>query len=439
MTIIYPENRKEVSDRISTDVQNELPEINPSLRNSIFRSLIIGMAGRLFDIYEQQRAAQVELFPDTATEITFIRRWGLFKGLDVNASSQSLGPITATGTIGSIIPEGATFQTVDNLEYTAVNQDYTIQFVLLTCGITRVLNLATAQFSVSHNFASGMTVTFAGADQTEYNGDKVIIVVDNVTVTYQVTGNPATPATGALTGSADLARVTIQSVDTGIIQNLDSGTKVSLKNPISGVDTDAFVQHDGIIGGTDEETAVEYRTRVLDKYANPISNFNDSDIEFTLKKINGITKVWTFDASPIPGKIRTYFIRGNDANIFPDANEVDAAKNEMLKIKTAPMQDEDVIVSSPTPVTVDFVFTALTPNSQSMQAAIKESLKQMFIDDTEVEINLSQDQYRSVIQNTLNPSTGEQVTSFALSQPVGAIAINEGELAAKGNITFNIT
>lgn len=440
MSIIYPENRKEVSDRMGTDAQNELPNLTPLLRNSVIRSLIIAFAGRIFDLYEQQQLAQLELFPDTATELDFQRRWGLLKGVDINAASPSIGFITATGTPGVIIPEGTLYSVASDQDYETLNQDYEIQSVNLRVeSLTRSGSVATAEFTVDHKFASGIPVTFSGANEAEYNvTDAIVTAVDERKVTYEITGTPATPATGVINGSSDIASIEVQSVGTGIIQNQDSGAELTIKNPIASLDDTAFVQFTNLIGGEDEQTSDEYRAEYLGVWRNPISNFNDSDIERTLMFINGITKVWTFDAMPQAGQCEIYFIRGNDTPIFPSVAEVNQAKDALLKIKTAPMRDEDVIVSSPTAVTVPFNFTALIPNSQEMHSAIKESLKQLFLDDTNVSVPMTSKQYNSAIIRTRNPLTGEFVTDFTLSTPIGDIPISHGELPDLGDVTFSI-
>lgn len=67
--------------------------------------------------------------------------------------------------------------------------------------ITRVGDIATATTATDHDLTEGYhpTVNIEGADQTEYNGDKVLLEVKNRrTFTFTVTGSPATPATGAL-------------------------------------------------------------------------------------------------------------------------------------------------------------------------------------------------------------------------------------------------
>lgn len=66
--------------------------------------------------------------------------------------------------------------------------------------ITRSGTTATATVATEpHGFVTGQTVTIVGANQTEYNGAKVITVTSPTTFTFTVTvtsGGPATPSTG---------------------------------------------------------------------------------------------------------------------------------------------------------------------------------------------------------------------------------------------------
>ena len=103
MALEFPANRKEVADRMATDTQNELPALTPQIRNSFSHALIIGVAGRLFDIYKQLQALESQLFLFTATEFTFIERWGLQRGVFIKDAARATGLITVTGTEGSII------------------------------------------------------------------------------------------------------------------------------------------------------------------------------------------------------------------------------------------------------------------------------------------------------------------------------------------------
>jgi hypothetical protein len=63
--------------------------------------------------------------------------------------------------------------------------------------ITRTGTTATVTTSAAHRFKVGDKVAISGATQSEYNGVFTITGVTPTTFTYEVTGSPASPATGA--------------------------------------------------------------------------------------------------------------------------------------------------------------------------------------------------------------------------------------------------
>ncbi|WZO98179.1 hypothetical protein EP7_005235 [Isosphaeraceae bacterium EP7] len=60
--------------------------------------------------------------------------------------------------------------------------------------ITRSGNIATAT-AIGHNVSFGVAMRIAGADQAEYNGDHIVLSTTSTTITFEVAGTPATPAT----------------------------------------------------------------------------------------------------------------------------------------------------------------------------------------------------------------------------------------------------
>lgn len=68
---------------------------------------------------------------------------------------------------------------------------------MLAASITRSGTTATVA-AVGHPFETGQTVIVGGADQTPYNGAKVITVTGPDAFTFEVTGSPVTPATGTI-------------------------------------------------------------------------------------------------------------------------------------------------------------------------------------------------------------------------------------------------
>ena len=67
--------------------------------------------------------------------------------------------------------------------------------------ITRSGTTATVALN-AHGYSVGARVIIAGASQAAYNGTKTILSVATNSFTYEVTGSPATPATGTITAVA---------------------------------------------------------------------------------------------------------------------------------------------------------------------------------------------------------------------------------------------
>lgn len=66
-------------------------------------------------------------------------------------------------------------------------------------GITRSGSIATVGLPSGHGYEAGRILRLGGANQAEYNGDKLLISTTAVSATFAVTGSPVTPATGVFT------------------------------------------------------------------------------------------------------------------------------------------------------------------------------------------------------------------------------------------------
>jgi uncharacterized phage protein gp47/JayE len=302
--------------------------------------------------------------------------------------------------------------------------------------LTQVSGTATATTSSDHNLASNISVTIAGANETEYNGTFTILVTGSDTFTYSVDAGAASPATGTITATFNTASIEVTSDDFGQDANVDAGTAVTLSSPIAGVNDTAYVQYDGLTGGTDSETDSDFRNRYIERWQNPVTLFNDAAIETKAKEISGVTRVWIEDATPALGQVTIYFVRDNDTPIIPSAGEITEVKNNILTIKPALPADSDIIVSAPTAVTVNFTFTAISPDTTTMRTSIESNLTQLFAEDTEIGVDLLESRYLGAIINTIDTTTGQKLDTFSLSTPSGDISISSGQLAVLGTITF---
>jgi uncharacterized phage protein gp47/JayE len=431
-----PRNRKEIESRMKTDTQSQLFNTNPFLRASFLGSQIVGYAGANYDSYVFGQEVFSELFPTTATG-DFITMWGNgFYGIPRNPASQSQGFITVTGTPGSTIFDGTVLSTQDSRQYeTLLTTDISAN-VLNVSTLTRTGSVATITTSSEHNLASGVSVTMAGADQAEYNITAVINVISSNQFTYTVAGTPVSPATGTITVSVDSASLEVRSLEFGQNENLAQGTELTFTTPIAGVDDSSFVQFGEVGGGTDIESDEEYRARFLFNIQNPIALFNVAAITAEARKVPGVTRVFVFETTPLKGQVTIYFMRDNDTNPIPSGSEVQAVKNKVLTIKPANTADEDVIVSAPTPVVVNFSFASITPDSTTMRSAISANLAEFFAENTSVGVDILRAEYESVIISTVDPETGLKVQNFSLIFPTTDVIIVGGEIGVLGTVTY---
>lgn len=305
MSLNFPSNRKEVTDRIKSDVQSQLPQSNPYLRNSFLQALIFGLGGRCFNVYKTIQGVLLQIFWDTCTG-EYLKKWASFFGITQNLASTSSGFITLSGTVAAAIPSGTVLQSADGLQYETQTSVAIAAISKTISSLTQVGGVATAVTSTAHNFAPNQTVVIAGAAETDYNGSVVITsIIDEFTFTYSVDAGTATPATGTITASADMASVEVESIDTGSTVNQDAGATLTLVTPIAGVSDNAFVQVDGIQGGADDEDDISLRDRFLFRVKNPVSLFNNNAIINKAREITGVTRVWVQNVDSVLKEITT--------------------------------------------------------------------------------------------------------------------------------------
>ncbi len=296
MPIDIPNSASEVGNRSATDVQRELPESNPRLKNSWLFALITSYANRIFDFYLQLKEAIKQSLPDTATG-TFLERYAAIWGVQRTAATQSTGNVVSTGTVAAIIPSGTVF-TISVGNYTSTSSATISDQSIIVSGIARSGQTASTTTASDHGLANNVPVTITGADQTEYNVTNIAITVTGLnTFEYQVVGSPVTPATGTILSAFISASVPVQSVNfsdttNGIFVNLDAGEGLTLQSPLVGVDDNLTVDFGEIGGGTDQEADTNLRINFLERIQDPVAHFNASDIRIKAKEVAGVTRVF---------------------------------------------------------------------------------------------------------------------------------------------------
>ena len=442
MPIDFP-TYETIINRIRADLAANLPGVDPTIFGSFVRAFADSLGGRAFDINVLQEQLLNEFFPQTASG-EFLELWAGYEDITRNPATPSVGSITVTGTSGSIISLNTQYRaTSGKLYYTTSALTLSAQSIGIS-SLTRSGSTVTGTTASDHGFATGIEVTIAGAVETDYNGTYEITVTDTDEFEYTITGTPTTPATGTITVSFDGGTVEIESVDAEeedpddpeLTVNLDSGAQLSIVTPIAGVDANAFVQYLGVTGGTPVESDDDLRERVFQSRANPVANFNVTAIEKQARSVAGVTRVKVKRITPAIGQVTVLFVRDGDDNIIPDAGEVADVETAVLDILQASSDTSDVFVTAPTPVTTNYTFTAISPDTPTMRTAIENNLIAFYEDEVDFEEDITEDKYRGAIINTIDPDTGDTLASFTLSGPSGDITITTDEIGVLGVVTF---
>lgn len=436
MSLELPKTAAEVDNRAKVDVQRELVGSNPFLKNSFLGSIVTAFSNRIFDFYFALRQAELEARPDTA-ELT-IEDWSAIWDILRNPATISNGRVAFGGNVAGSIPINAFSVSSDGRIYKSITSGIITAQILSVVSITRIGNIATLTTTNDHLIGSNILITVAGAVETEYNVSAAqATVTGNKTLEYTVTGTPSTPATGTITLAFDSVSIVVESSEFGTSQNIAAGSVLTLQSPITDVDDNNNVDSDGIDGGTDQETIENLQDRNVERIQNPIAHFNVDEIISVAKSIAGVTRVFVEEITPNVGQVTVLFMRDNDPSTsIPDAAEVAEVKAVLDLIRPANTDTLDLIVVAPTPVTTNFVFSAILPNTSTMKTAITNSLIQFFDERTEPGVSVVEEAYNAAIFNTVDTVTGEELISFTLTSPSSDIIIASNEIATLGTVTF---
>ena len=413
--------------------------IDPNIRNSIALSFVKSMSAGFDENNDLIKEVLKQLFPQTATD-EYLELWASWFGITRKDPVKAEGYAVFTGIATTSIPNATAIQKADGTQYeTQATATISAQTIGLS-SLTRSGSTATATTLSDHNLATGVSVTISGASQSEYNITAVISVISNTQFTYTVSGSPATPATGTINASFTTAYVAIKAIDYGSNGNSSSGSQLSLVSPIVNVDNTCYISYDGLTLGLDTETDELLRARLKERCSNFTTPFTKAGLPVFIKEKNaGVTRVWIQDATPSAGYVTAYFARDNDSNIIPTASQANAVKDTIIDpetgIKPANTPDSYVIVSAPTPITINITFSALSPNTVAMKTAISQALTDYF---KSASINVGGDITLNELNALIYSVIDEEGNSptFTLSLPSSNTAISDTQLAILGTITY---
>lgn len=229
----------------------------------------------------------------------------------------------------------------------------------------------------------------------------------------------ATVTSGAATAS-------VLALEAGSAGNADAGTALTLVFPIAGVNSSATVAAGGIVNGSDVESDDSLRARLLARIQQPPHGGADFDYKAWALEVPGVTRAWVYPLHMGPGTVGITFVRDNDADLIPDAPEVEAVQNyiDSKRAVTA-----EAVVFAPVADDLDFTIS-VTPATAAVKDAIEAELRDLLARESEPGGTL----YLSRINEAISIAAGE--FDHTLVSPAADVVMATGHIAVMGVITW---
>ena len=227
--------------------------------------------------------------------------------------------------------------------------------------------------------------------------------------------------------SSGEAMVSVLCKTAGTIGNLDTGIKLNLISPISGVVAQATIQEDDQINGEDQENIELWRGRILLRIQDPPHGGNEADYKSWALEIPGVTRAWVYPAHIGIGSVGLSFVNDAAEDIFPNPAKV-AEVQEI--IDTERPVTAELIVFAPVKDEIDFDIQ-ISPNTAEVREAVTGKLKDLFKRQGEPGGLIPISHIREAI--SLAPGEFDHV----LVSPSASIDSDTGHLPVLGDIAFS--
>lgn len=225
------------------------------------------------------------------------------------------------------------------------------------------------------------------------------------------------------------AAAEITAVLAGSDSNLIDGVVLSLQTPISGVDSAVEVPS-VISDGIDQESTEDLRARLLSRMSDPPMGGSDADYITWAKEVSGVTRVWVTPLGLGPGTVVIRFVRDNDgagSAIIPSGGEISDVQAYIDPLAPA---HATVTVSAPTYSPDNFTFSAISPDTAEMKAAVEAELTDLYQRKAEPGRTMLISEIRTAIGGTPG------LTDYTLTSPSADVTHTSTQLPGVGTLTW---
>lgn len=282
------------------------------------------------------------------------------------------------------------------------------------------LDRAAAWWGVSRKPAAfaGGTVTVTGAVGTVVPLDNRLRRADGAE--YIVDADTAI-------GSGGTGTVLVVAASAGAAGNAAAGTPVTLVSPVAGVLSAAVVGPVGLVGGADEESDADLRSRLAARVQSPPAGGNARDYVRWALEFPGVTRAWCF---PLENGAGTVTVRFAMDDVYLDGIALEADRLALLAwmAERAPAT-ADVTVGIPTAVARDYTIT-VSPDTPAGRAAIEAELRDLIRREGAPGGVLRLSREREAISR----AAGE--TDHTLTSPTADLVCTSTQLPVLGSLTW---
>lgn len=367
---------KEINSNIYSSTQGKLEPTSDPFIAGLSYALAQMKTALYSDFYDSVN----QLFARTATEQSFL------SGIAFDRTNNIIQRKTAEFASGEVlvvsdseveVPVGSKFIATDGNVYESTVLRSTFNQVIVVTALERVDNIAYATIS-GHNLGNLMTLIIAGVNESGFNGDQEISIVDENTISFASAGSDIT-ATGTITASFFGVRINVKSTLPNSSSNKTFNNTIELGFTTDL--TDAYITYNGITGGTDIESLTSFKSRIVNylQYPQNIGNIyqqntwvqQNTDANYTYF-FNSENDYYLYLTAVVSKLSDDYYF----TNFTTD--ELNNMKAKFIDNNQFSLNGVDGLQLSFvnfTPVNINITINGLTPASTSMKTAIQNRLR----------------------------------------------------------------
>lgn len=262
--------------------------------------------------------------------------------------------------------------------------------------------------------------------------------------------------TAAAIGGAGTLAVVVDAAIDGQTTTTLANTPLAITSGVTGPGAStalAAVDGNGLVGGADIEPdgdpftsdLATFRGRILFRKRNPPFGGDPADYVMWALSVSGVTRVFVERVWSGAGTVRVFPLMDD---LYPLTNGIPAS-GDIARVadylETVAPSDALVTVQAPIPVTVNHIISGLTPNTVTVQEAVKAELRASFRRLSKVAGSSNPHPsmpYLATPQSwsmqwswaALNNAAGEQ--RAVLVAPIADTALMSGQIPVLGTVTF---